>query len=118
MLLKWKAFVPSLQTADGSSDSPACLAVSCFKAAWPLGLCGEAAMQTGVTVRAGLSIRSCYAGIVLFLICLWPAKGLTASVSLTPLRALRASHYSFREENIAIRLLSPWRARARLPTLP
>lgn len=88
-----------------------------FLASKPLGLCGEAAMQTGATARAGLSIRSCYAGIVLFLICLWPAKGLTASVSLTPRRALWASHYSFREENIEIRLLSPRRARAHLPTL-
>lgn len=75
-------------------------------------------MQTGVTAfaqihflaLAGLLIRCCYAGIVLFLICLWPAKGPSASVSLTPLQALWAPHYSFQEESIAIPLLCPQRA--------
>ena len=130
VLLKRKVFIPSLQTADRSSDSPACLAVSCFKAVWTLGLCRSrkaviAGLRCGQVSQPSLSfhfwalarllIRSCYAGIVLFLICLWPAKGLTASVSLTPLQALWAPHYSFREENIAIRLLCPQRARAHLP---
>lgn len=125
VLLKCKVFVLSLQTADQGSDSPSCLAASCFKAVWTLGLCGKsegsnsrAVMQTGVTAfaqihflaLAGLLIRCCYAGIVLFLICLWPAKGPSASVSLTPRQALWAPHYSFQEESIAIPLLRPQRA--------
>lgn len=125
VLLKCKVFILSLQTADQSSDSPSCLAASCFKAVWTLGLCGKsegsnsrAVMQTGVTAfaqihflaLAGLLIRCCYAGIVLFLICLWPAKGPSASVSLTPQQALWAPHYSFQEESIAILLLRLQRA--------
>lgn len=125
MLVKRKVFIPSLQTADQSSDSPSCLAASCFKAIWTLGLCGKsegsnsrAVMLTGVTAfaqihflaLARLLIRCCYAGIVLFLICLWPAKGPSASVSLTPQQALWAPHYSFQEESIAIPFLCPQRA--------
>lgn len=125
VLLKCKVFIPFLQTADQSSDSPSCLAASCFKAIWTLGLCrksegsnSRAVMQTGVTAfaqihflaLAGLLIRCCYAGIVLFLIYLWPAKGPSASVSLTPRQALWAPHYSFQEESIAIPFLRPQRA--------
>lgn len=44
---------------------------------------------------------------MLFLICLWPAKGPSASVSLTPQQALWAPHYSFQEESIAILVLHP-----------
>lgn len=65
MLLKRKVFIASLQTADRSSDSPACLAVSCFKAVWTVGLCGKsgggnsgAVMQTGVTAFAQLPLLS------------------------------------------------------------
>lgn len=45
--------------------------------------------------------------MVLFLICLWPAKGPSASVSLTPQQALWVPHYSFQEESIAILVLHP-----------
>lgn len=125
VLLKRKIFIPSLQTADRSSGSPACLAVSCFRAIWTLGLCGKsegsnsgAVMQTGVTAFAQLPLLSTCKAVdkvllcwyCVILICLRPAKGLTASVSLTPLQALWAPHYSFREENIAIQLLCPQRA--------
>lgn len=76
MLLKHKVFIPSLQTADRSSDSPACLAVSCFKAIWTLGLCGQsegsnsrAVMQTGVTAFTQLPLLSTCKAVDKVLLC-------------------------------------------------
>lgn len=76
MLLKRKVFISSLQTADQSSDSPACLAVSCFTAVWTLGLCGKwegsnsgAVLQTGVTAFAQLPLLSACKAVDKVLLC-------------------------------------------------
>lgn len=76
VLLKRKVFILSLQTADRSSDSPACLAVPCFKAVWTLGLCGKsegsnsrAVIQTGVTAFAQLPLLSTCKAVDKVLLC-------------------------------------------------
>lgn len=60
-------FTVALQTAERRSDSPACLAASCFKGVWTLGLCGSseggrsrAVLQTGVTACAELLLLSAH----------------------------------------------------------
>lgn len=76
VFLKCKVFVLSLQMADWSSDSPACPALSCFKAIWTLALCGKsegsnsrAEMQAGVTAFAQLPLLSTCKAVDKVLLC-------------------------------------------------
>lgn len=75
-----------LQTADQSSDSAACLAVSCFKAVWTLGLCrksegsnSRAVMQTGVTALAQFPLLGACKAVDKVLLC-WYCVILNLSV--------------------------------------
>lgn len=100
VLLKCKVFLPPLQTADRSSDSPACLAVSCFKAVWTLGLCGKsgggnsgAVMQTGVTAFAQLPLLSACKAVDKVLLC-WYCVILNLSLACKGSNSIRFSDTS------------------------